>query len=428
MFKLLSALFFVSLISACASGVSNSVKVTEDDMAKFNVMTPEEAVSSLEKSLQEARDAELPFYTPSFYKEANTLYENAKKNTAKKKPKESIIRDVAKADRLLAKAKIKKREVESELSDLFQVNKNLVELKAPTVYKSEYNNIRNSLTDIIEKVENNKADKIDKDKSNLLKKFVALEVKIIKYTALNEANNIKKKAKAKNALKLAPKTYANAVTVYQQSEANISETPHDKEKVAEAKRKAMFAANHALIVTERVIKLQKDFKKSPEAIIIEEDNRILSVSQALDKSDLRDKAVDDQISTLVDTASKLNGDSESNLKNAEKITDLENQLKEKDVTIASTNQELEKAKAELLDRNNQLVKMTADLVQLQNKEKLASTTINKPEVIDAEPAAKDVAASVVTSALEQSSPQESSEDTTSDSESTEVSTTASTSE
>jgi len=362
-------LIILNLLTACASGVSKSVKVTDDDMAKYNVMTPDEALGSLEKQIRAAKGQNLPLYTPSHYKEVDTLFNAAKKDIEKKKKKADIIRKIAKADRVLAKAHIKKKEVESELSELLTVHSNLVKLETPKVYTKDYNTLKKELTTLIIKVEKNKAKKIEKNKNKLLKKLIALEVRSIKHAALHEADEIKTQAKQKKAIKLAPKTYATAVTVYQESEALISQDPHNKENVDKASKLAVFAAKHALNVTERVIELQKLYKKSPEIIIIEEEKRILNISKAIDNSDFRDQPINEQVSSLIKTVEKLNSDKESNEKNTTTIATIEKELKEKEESHSLLNKELEKAKADLADRNNQMIKMTADLIHLQNKEK-----------------------------------------------------------
>ena len=367
--QLIILLFILNLLTACASGVSKSVKVTDDDIAKYNVMTPDEALSSLEKQIQTAKDQNLPLYTPSHYKEAETLFNTAKKDIEKKKKKVDIIHKIAKADRILAKAHTKKKDVESELGELLTVHRNLIKLETPKVFTKDYKTLKKELTALTVKVEKNKANKIEKNKNKLLKKFIALEVRSIKYAALHEADEIKAQAKQKKALKLAPKTYANAVTVYQESEALISQDPHNNESVKKASETAIFAAKHALNVTERVIELQKQYKKSPETIIIAEENRILDISKTIDNSDFRDQPINEQVSSLIKIIEKLINEKQSNENSATTIAAIKKELKEKEESHSSLNKELEKTKTDLADRNNQLIKMTADLIHLQNKEK-----------------------------------------------------------
>jgi len=368
--KVLIVLCVISLLGACASGVSNSVKITEDDVAKYNAMTSQEAVSSLKAALSRARANNLPQYTPSHFGEAEKLYAQAMKALQNNKNKTNIIRNVAKADRFLARANIKKQEVIAELGELLTINENLVTLGVPRVFTKEYDRLKKKLHQLIVKVEKNEANKIEKDRARLLKKLAVLEIKGIKYAALNEANNIKDQAKTLKALKLAPKTYAEAVRVYQQSEENISQSPHDKENVATAKKQAIFAAKHALRVTERVTVLAVKFKKSPESVILEEENRVTAISKAMDHVDLRDQLIDEQIAELVHSLHRIVDEANAdNAQYADRITNLEQALKEKTENIAISTNALNKVKIELSERDNLMVKMTADLLSAQGKEK-----------------------------------------------------------
>ena len=394
--KFIVLLIILTFLSACASGVSKSVKVTDDDVAKYNIMTPAEAINSLEKEMQTAKDQNLPLYTPSHYKEADSLLNAAKKDIEKKKKKADIIRKIAKADRVLAKAKIMKKEVESELGELLTINSNLINLEAPQVFSKDYKSLKKDLTALTIKVEKNKAHKIEKSRTKLLKQLIALEIKSIKHAALKEANKIKAQAKKKNALKLAPKTYANAVTIYQASEATISQEPHNKENVAKASESAVFAAKHALNVTERVIELQKQYKKSPESVIIEEENRILNISKAINDSDFRDQPINEQITLLIETIDKLNSDNKINEENSSTIATMEKELAEKVKSQTALNKELDKAKTDLTDRNNQMIKMTADLIHLQNKEKELLAEITQLKSTTAKTSNKEIEDKVTT--------------------------------
>jgi len=394
--KFIVLLIILAFLSACASGVSKSVKVTDDDVAKYNVMTPTEAINSLEKEMQTAKDQNLPLYTPKHYKEADSLLNAAKKDIEKKKKKADIIRKIAKADRVLAKAKIMKKEVESELGELLTINSNLINLEAPQVFSKDYKSLKKDLTALTIKVEKNKAHKIEKSRTKLLKQLIALEIKSIKHAALKEANKIKAQAKKKNALKLAPKTYANAVTIYQASEATISQEPHNKENVAKASESAVFAAKHALNVTERVIELQKQYKKSPESVIIEEENRILNISKAINDSDFRDQQINEQITLLIETIDKLNSDNKNNEENSSTIATMEKELAEKVKSQTALSKELDKAKTDLAERNNQMIKMTADLIHLQNKEKELLAEITQLKSTTAKTSNKEIEDKVAT--------------------------------
>ncbi|MDX1810898.1 MAG: hypothetical protein R3240_03055, partial [Gammaproteobacteria bacterium] len=281
-------------------------------------------------------------------------------------------------------------------------------LNTEKVFAKEYKEETKNLNELIEKVELGKADKIDKDKEKVLKSMKALEVRAIRYTALHEADTIKNKAKEKNAIKLAPVTYAEAVKAYQAAEATINADPHNKEKVKAASDSAVFAANHVLNVTERVVQLQKNIKDNAEQVVTSEEKLLLKISKSVNDKDYRDQPFKKQVSSIVEDAKALaafktaQSNSEAEIKNLnEEIKTLKTKL---DETIAA----LEKSKTELDERNNQVVKLTADLVQMQNKEQALVDKVAKLEAngsvtkAPAEEPAVDTTASAPETAKEES--------------------------
>jgi len=357
------------LLQACASGISQSVKVTEDDIAKFNALSPAEAIAELAVTFDQAQQDKLDFYTPKHFQEAKKYFTEAKTALAKQAKKKIIIEKVAKADRFIAKAYLRKGKVQSALPELLKVKANLDELHTESIYQTKYQPLAERLERIIGQVEVDEMEGIEKQKSKLLKDMLALEVASIKYNALHEAKTIRTAAKAKNAIKLTPITYANAVKVYQASEANILRTPYDKAVVAQAKQAALFAAKHALQVINRTNALAEKIKTSLERVVLEQESQLLTISQALQVGDLRDQSLAKQINAMIESANLLLAVQTDNQKNIATIEDTHKQLAAKQTQLNETKTALDTVQRHLADRNNQILKITADYLQLQQNEK-----------------------------------------------------------
>ena len=167
--RYISLIIMLLFLQACASGLSQSVKVTEDDIAKFNALSPVEAVAELAVTFGKARQDELNFYTPKHYQEAEKYFTEAKTALAKQAKKKIIIEKLAKADRFIAKAYLQKSKVQSALPALLKVKANLDELNTEFIYQAEYHPIANRLKRIISQVEVDDMEGIEKRKNKLLK-------------------------------------------------------------------------------------------------------------------------------------------------------------------------------------------------------------------------------------------------------------------
>jgi len=375
--RYISLITMLLFLQACASGISQSVKVTEDDIAKFNALSPAEAVAELTVTFDKAQQDELDFYTPKHYQEAEKYFIEAKTALAKQAKKKNIIENVAKADRFIAKAYLQKSKVQSALPALLRVKANLDELNTQSIYQAEYRPLANRLKRIISQVEVDDMDGIEKRKSKLLKDMLALEVASIKYNALHEAEVIRGAAKAKNAIKLTPITYAEAVKVYQASEAKIYRSPYDKTVVEQAKQVALFAAKHALQVIDRTHTLAGKVKTSLEKVVLEQEAQLLTLSQALQTGDLRDQTLEKQINAMVESANHLLAIQTDNQTNIATIESVKRQLVEKQTQLDQANATLEKSERHLADRNNQILKITADYLQLQQNEKQLTSEMDE---------------------------------------------------
>ena len=335
-------------------------------------MTPTEAANKLGELVKKAKNDGLDFYTPTYYQAVQELYTKVNKLLGNDNNKPAIIENVARGDRLLAKAYIKKKEVESALPELLKTKSNLDKLNTATTFPKEYKTEMDKLAELVKQVVQGESDKINEKKEKLGKSMKTLEVKMIRYTALNKAYEIKEQAKKENAIKLAPKTYAEAINVYQAAETSINNSPYDTAVVNAAGASAMFAARHALYVTERVAQLQNNFKDNAEQVVTSEENLLLKISKSINGNDYRNNPYKKQIELIVNDATALNSLKKSNSKNESEIKKLSDELEKLKKQLTEANASLKKSKADLEERNNQVVKLTADLVQLQNSKKSRS--------------------------------------------------------
>ncbi|MGC2167102.1 MAG: hypothetical protein WA632_13940 [Gallionella sp.] len=356
-FRTTACILFGSLLLmliGCSANVGKTVKVSDQQIARYGTLSAEDAITELEKHVTEAMNANMQFLAPNYYRGAKEILEEVKKSAAKK-PKNEVISDIAKADAILEKGNtmlsIVKSRLENELKLKIQLDKDNVS----KVYPNEYESVLSDLSSLIEKVELEKADSLDKDKVELMKRMESLDVRAIQYTALHESDAINEVTRTKEGEKLAAATLAEAVRVYKDAEKRIAENPHDVAVVQQASADAMFAARHARYVNERVVALQVKVKEAVELVVQEEERLLLKISDAVGHKDYRDQPVDKQASEIAQAVTDIvQGKQKSELA-IDTVNDqskaLENRLREVNDAMAQSSKRLEEKEVVIAEKD-----------------------------------------------------------------------------
>ncbi|MCR4303529.1 MAG: hypothetical protein NUV63_04780 [Gallionella sp.] len=292
------------LLAGCAADVGKTIKVSGEQASRYGVLSAADAIAVLEKRVNEAKDAYMPFFAPNHFRGASEILSAARKS-AEKRPRNELIGDIAKADAILDKGNAMMATVQTRLANEFALKIQLDKDNAARVYPREYEKSVSELSGLIEKIELGKADNIDKDKIELGKKMQALDIRTIQYTALHESDVINEDTEGNDGEDLAPVSFAEALRVYQDAMNRIAQSPHDNGVVQRAEADAMFAARHARNVNRRVIFLQKKYKKPEEAIVLDEEKRLLGISTALAHGDLRDRTLEMQAEEIAKAAKEI---------------------------------------------------------------------------------------------------------------------------
>lgn len=281
------------LLAGCGASVSSTVKVSEAQIAKYDTFSADDALAALEKRVNDAQRVNMPFFAPSYFREAATILSDINKSS-KKAPKDKLIGDIARADAILDKGQSVMAIVQDRLSEELKLNGLLNKHDAARIFPKEYEKSVGALSDLVEKIELETAANIDKDRIKLSNSMHALLVDTVKFRALHEIEVINKDTKRKNGEKQAPVTFAEALSAYQDAENRIAKAPLDEKSVQLAADDALFAANHARQMNQRVAALQNLFKVSVETIARQEEDRLLGISTALMRKDLRDQTIEKQ--------------------------------------------------------------------------------------------------------------------------------------
>lgn len=360
------------LLAGCAANVGKTIKVSDEQLAKYGTLSAADAIAALEKRINEAKNANMPFLAPDYFRGASEILSDAQKSSDKK-PKDELISHIAKADAILDKGQTIMAIVQSRLVNELALKNQLDKDNVAKVYPKEYEKSVSELSSLIKKVELEKADNLDKDKIELIKMMQALDVKTIQYTALHESEVINEDTKSKDGEKLAPATLAEALRVYLDAGNRIAQAPHDEALVQRAGADALFAARHARYVSERVLALQNKFKESVEPIVLEEEKRLLDISTALGHKDPRDQPIEKQAEEIAQVAGEIVQGQQKSKQSIGAVNDqskvMEKRLKEANDAMQQANAQLAEKDAQISGKDAQLKILNDQIAQLEEQNK-----------------------------------------------------------
>ena len=294
----------IMLLAGCAGNIGKGIKVSEEQRAKYDALSVADAIAALQQRVAAAKKANMSLLAPNYFLEASEALNEVQKSSTKK-PKNVLISEVAKGDALLDKGEAMMVIVQNRFAKEIELKGLLDKFNAAGIFPKEYEKLSGELSSLIEKVELEKADKIDKEKDELIKAMQALDIKTMQYTALHASDVINQDTKNRNGEKQAPATFAIALEAYKYAENRIAQTPHDEEAVQRAGEEALFAARHARYVSEQVVALQTQLKGSVESIVLQHEKHLLDIASGLGQKDLRDQSIDKQVAALAVAASQL---------------------------------------------------------------------------------------------------------------------------
>lgn len=255
----LSTLLIALLLTACAAPVKIAVQANDAQLAKYKDLSALDIVSALEKNVADAKTAGMPFTAPHYFKEATQTL-SAAQNGLSSQPKDQLAQQAAKGDAILEKGRAIMAVVQYRFTNELALKTQLDNLGTEKSLPKDYANVMGDFADLINVVETEKADNIDKKKEALLKNLTSLEVRAVQEGALHASEVINDESKTKNAEKQVPASYAEAVRVYLDAKTQIAAAPHDQALVQRLSAQALFAARHAQQLNERVTELQNQFK------------------------------------------------------------------------------------------------------------------------------------------------------------------------
>lgn len=381
----------VAGLAGCTTPVSTNIKPSAATLSKYNDLSDLNVVTTLEKNVTEAKNANMPFLAPHYFREASQILKECQSGLGNK-PRDVLVNKAASGEAILEKGHSVMVIVQYRFAKELEYKAQLDEHNAPKLLPKEYEKVMGDFSKLIEKVEREQVNNFDKDKDNLLKALLDLVIKAVQEGALHESEVINTDSKKKNAERQAPATFAEALRIYQEAKSQIAAAHHDTQLVLRLGAQAIFAARHAQQVNDRVAFLQTQLKvasssgvsmggavgsmsgamigigvhaddkpsgaekASLEKIVLQEEDRLLAISNVLGAKDMRDLPLDKQVDGIKQAAAELKQQS----KNSSNVAaqDVEARLK-------AANEEVRRAAELLAEKDAQISALKEKLSQLE---------------------------------------------------------------
>ncbi|MEA9357674.1 OmpA family protein [Bacteriovorax sp. PP10] len=240
--NLRKALLMATVLTAAAA--CSSGPVVQDYPVTANAT---EEVTNLENNVKTAQANQVDVLSPKNFQEANEALMDAKKMQSKGKDTDKVLHEIAVGNAYLANANAVADVARSNIEDVIAARQAAVTAGAPSYFGKEMKKADEDFKDVTKDIEKNKLSSATKERADLQKKYLELELKAIKEKNLGESRNTISLAKKEKAEKFAPRTLAIAEKSYTDTEAYITANRHNtiaiEARAAETKQAAMHALN-----------------------------------------------------------------------------------------------------------------------------------------------------------------------------------------
>ncbi len=236
-----------------------------------------------------------------------------------------------------------KQQADVILADAIAQMNYLDVLNAKAIYSSSYNTVSNLYQRLFGYVLENDLDRAQEKQVEFLAKGRELEIKIIKREYITPLQKELKTLRTEGFHRVAPVSFANADSEIKLA-ANIAQTnPRDRKAIEDAVADAKFEIEHVKQVTHQVRLLAAIEDDKFEESVLEIENKLLAISQAVDGSDFRNLVLREQAEKILDSVELMHRANQTDTL-VKDLADLNKQVAAKDEELRAQEQSLLEAK------------------------------------------------------------------------------------
>lgn len=260
----------LTALSACSSK-----PVVQDFPATAN---PSEEITNLENEIKTAESNQVNVLSPKNFKEAHESLMDAKKMNQKGKDSEDVLHEVALGKAYLNNANAVAEVARNNVEDVISAREAAVVAGAPSYFGKKFKDADEDFTDLTEDIEKNKLSNVAKERAELQKNYLDLELWSIKEKHLKDSREGIKTAKKEKAEKFAPRSLAIAEKSLADTDAYITANRHNTYGIESRAKETSSEVEH-LVNINRISQNQKNLPPEELALMLEAEKKRVAAKQ-----------------------------------------------------------------------------------------------------------------------------------------------------
>ncbi len=294
----------MSLLGGCASGPV--YQLNAEEKSRYADVPTETLVNNTRAKLVQAREAQLDYYGPGNFAQAEKALTEATKLHKDNGDRQKIVQYIASADKALGLAHWAKDNALKRLAGVLELDARLKEIGAPAAHPKEYSALEARIKGLLAALEKGDDATVEKERPRVTGELEALKIRITKQSALAAVQKMLETLRKEKLAEVAPKSVGEAESRFARAEAFIQTNPDNADGIDRAAQEALIEAQHAQWIAARVKRLLATKERPPlEDLILEEERRLAAVAGALDARQMRDRALEEQADALAAHARQL---------------------------------------------------------------------------------------------------------------------------
>ncbi|SIO96374.1 hypothetical protein [Vibrio spartinae] len=249
------------------------------------------------------------------WKDAQSLYQEIQSDPSRTTESVSIFSSQTYADKFnqyidtieqqLNQLQTFKEKADHFLADAIAEMDYLTKIDAQQYDRRAYKRVNQLYHDLFEYVAEDKLEKAQTKQVAFLNLSRSLEVKVMRLKYVQPLQKKLTLLKQEDFNEVAPITFAKANHQIQLVEATVQSNPRDITAIEKAAQSGQFEIAHLEQVTHMVKQLRSIEDGQFEPIVLEIENKLLAISQAIDHSDFRDQVLREQTNHILESVATL---------------------------------------------------------------------------------------------------------------------------
>ncbi len=278
----------VFLLFACAAQ-----QLEVESIAKSE--NPQEVINKLDNEIALARKDQVNVLAPTWFADAETSLNTAKKALDQGDELVKIFDNVANGRAQLRRAEEISKLSKTTIPEVIK-SRNLARDAGAANLGKDFLEAEEQFLKLTRAIERDNLNYAQRNQAKVNDQFRSLELRAIKIRTLGEVRNLLRVAEKEGAAKIAPKSYALAQNKLIETDAFITKNPYAQEQMHKMASEALFMARRLLEVMKQCENVQP---MQPEQITLWVEGFLYQTTRKLSAPDMRDRSFDKQLENIL---------------------------------------------------------------------------------------------------------------------------------